>query len=127
MRYWKYKAYDADGETIEGVIHGDQPVKLIVQLRQTGLQVFDMVTIQPKEYRRAKRLETRINRLQRLQATAVKGAEEQPPEEATALPAHWALGRAKLRQEHARVKFYVTCGLLLAAIVTVLLILIAAH
>lgn len=67
MKYWKYWAYTAKGDHVDGVIAGDHPDQLILHLRQTGLQVYNMVTIQPHDYRRLSNYAQRLKRLHNLQ------------------------------------------------------------
>ncbi len=72
MRYWKYKAYNADGDTVDGIIEGKTAHNLILQLRQSGLQVYDIQTIPFSEYLREKRLSGRLENLRRLHAKIAK-------------------------------------------------------
>lgn len=63
MKFWRYKAYDADGNIATGVAKGSEPYKIILEVRQTGLQIYDMVTIQESEYRTMKRADNKIAKM----------------------------------------------------------------
>jgi len=50
-RYWRFRAYDVTGSIKVGVTHGNDGPAVILRLRQTGLQAFDLQTISFAEYR----------------------------------------------------------------------------
>jgi hypothetical protein len=51
MRYWRFRAYDTTGTIKVGVTSGTDGPAVILRIRQTGLQVFDLQTISVAEYR----------------------------------------------------------------------------
>lgn len=57
MRYWRYRAYDADLRIHDGVIKAVDFVHMAVAVRQDGLQLIDACTIDQFTYRAELRLE----------------------------------------------------------------------
>lgn len=125
MRYWKYKAYDASGDRVDGVIAGDQPLQLVLNLRQLGLQVYDLVTIQRHEYQSTKQVESRLARLLRLRASVATRASERTTTKPTNITGQqrWRWRRAANQR---RTQYYsVVVGCVFALILAVVLILIS--
>lgn len=69
MGYWKYRAFDAERKTQEGVLIGPDKDEvqaadhIILQLRQRGLQVVHIQSISQVEYQRDEYLQRLKRRL----------------------------------------------------------------
>lgn len=57
MRYWRYRAYDADFRIHDGVTKAVDFVHMAVNVRQDGLQLINAWTIDQLTYRAELRLE----------------------------------------------------------------------
>jgi hypothetical protein len=57
VRYWRYRAYDANFRIHDGVTKAADFVHMAVNVRQGGLQLIDAWTIDPATYRAELRLE----------------------------------------------------------------------
>jgi type II secretory pathway component PulF len=63
MKYWKYKAYDAVGKLTTGIVSGDKVDIIILQFRQNGWQIFEIIQISVVEYQRLIVLDKKVNNL----------------------------------------------------------------
>ena len=117
MTYWKYKAYDSKGDVVDGVVAGIEPLVIVTELRQEGLQVFDLVTIAPSEYHSNKSISARLRRLRRLNAKA--GGQPVKQVKPTAVPpddnpAFWAVRKVLLKRRQRLITRMIYAACLLA-------------
>ena len=66
-KYWRYKAYDAKFEVIEGVLASPSFVDMVLKLRQEGWQIISATTIDQGTYE----AELRLLRWQQLFPTEI--------------------------------------------------------
>ena len=85
MRYWRYKAYNVNFHTCEGVIKGNHLVNVAVELRQNGLQLIETCTIDVNTYQ----AELRLERQQKLIAN--KTESHIPETQPTETLIHWII------------------------------------
>lgn len=124
MTYWKYKAYDSTGDVIDGVATGIEPLVIVTELRQEGLQVFDLVTIPASEYHTHRAISDRLRRLRRLNAKA--SGQPAKPVKPTAIPpdenpAFWSVRKVLLKRQQRFIRRMTYAACLLALILLLLL------
>lgn len=69
MKYWKYKAHNAEGRPVEGVTHTESTdfKEAVLALGQAGLEVYDIWGITYAQYSKAAKLGRRIGKMTTLQ------------------------------------------------------------
>lgn len=65
MRYWKFKAYNVEGQISTGIIDGAFD-EIVLKFRQNGWQIFELVPISKSEFNRLMVVERRLLNLHKL-------------------------------------------------------------